>query len=230
MAYDTIVFDLDGTLVDTAGDLSASLNHALGVLGRPAIDPVSVRAMVGHGARKLLERGLAATGAMTPELVEAGVGPFLAHYGANIAVHSRPFPGVEAALAGLEAQGLSLAICTNKPERLARSLVEALGWSRRFRALLGADSRPWRKPDARHLTDTIAEAGGCRGIFVGDSRTDADTARAANVPLVLVSFGYSIEPVADLGADVLIDHFDQLVPAVADIQSRFTAAAASPTP
>jgi phosphoglycolate phosphatase len=222
MKADTIIFDLDGTLVDTAGDLAASLNHALGVLGRPAIDPDSVRPMVGHGARKLLELGLAATGPMTPELVEAGVAPFLSHYARNIAVHSRPFEGVEQALDALEGQGLGLAICTNKPFSLASALVSELGWTDRFRALLGADSRPWRKPDPRHLFDTLEQAGGTRAIFVGDSRTDAETASAANVPLVLVSFGYSTEAVEDLGADAVIHHFDSLSAAIATIQAQFT--------
>lgn len=225
MPFDTIVFDLDGTLVDTAGDLTASLNHALSTLGRGAIDPAGVRNMVGHGARKLLERGLAATGEMTPELVEAGLKPFLDYYAANIAAHSRPFEGVEAALGQLEADGLAVAICTNKPVALAEALVAELGWSGRFRAVLGADSRPWRKPDPRHLTATIAEAGGRRAIFVGDSRTDADTALAAKVPLILVSFGYSTEPVDTLGADHLIDHFAELVPAIGRIQASFKAEA-----
>lgn len=220
MAFDTIIFDLDGTLVDTAGDLTASLNHALGVLGRPAVPPESVRAMVGHGARKLLERGLAATGAMTAELVEEGVAPFLAHYAANIAVHSRPFDGVERALDQLEAQGYRLGICTNKPAHLAESLVAELGWTRRFHALLGADSRPYRKPDPRHLTDTLSETGGRAALFVGDSRTDADTAIAAGVPLILVSFGYSTEPVEDLGALHVIGHYDDLLPSVDAIRSR----------
>ena len=223
MPFDTIVFDLDGTLVDTAGDLTASLNHALGTLGRPPMDPQSVRNLVGHGARKLLERGLAATGEMTPELVEAGVKPFLDHYGANIAVHSRPFDGVEEALSELEGQGLTLAICTNKPVALAEALVAELGWAGRFRALLGADSRPWRKPDPRHLEATIEAAGGRRAIFVGDSKTDADTALAARVPLVLVQFGYSTEPVETLGADHLINHFRELSPAVGHIQAAFKA-------
>lgn len=220
---DTIVFDLDGTLVDTAGDLAASLNHALGALGRPPVPPVSVRAMVGQGARRLLAHGLAATGVMTADLVEAGVGPFLAHYGANIAVHSRPFEGVEPVLESLAGEGFRLAICTNKPEALARQLIEALGWAGRFQALLGADSRPWRKPDPRHLIDTVAEAGGRRALFVGDSRTDAETAQAAAVPLVLVGFGYSTEPVDSLGADHVIDHFAALPRAIGDIQARFTA-------
>lgn len=220
---DTIVFDLDGTLVDTAGDLTASLNHALAALGRPPVPPDSVRAMVGQGARKLLERGLAASGDVTAELVEAGVAPFLNHYGANIAVHSRPFEAVEPVLDRLSDEGWRLAICTNKPEMLARQLVEALGWAGRFGALLGADSRPWRKPDPRHLLDTVAEAGGRQALFVGDSRTDALTALAAGVPLVLVGFGYSTEPVDTLGADHVIDHFDALLPAIGHIQARFTA-------
>lgn len=223
MAFDTILFDLDGTLVETAGDLTASLNHALGVLGRPPVEPESVRHMVGHGARKLLERGLARSGDWTPELVEAGVQPFLDYYGAHIADHSHPFAGVEQALDALAAQGLTLGICTNKPVALAEGLVEALGWGGRFRAILGADSRPWRKPDPRHLTDTLAEAGGTRCIFVGDSKTDAETAHAAGVPLVLVSFGYSAEPVAELRTDHLIHHFDELGGAIADIQRQFMA-------
>ncbi len=230
MSADTIIFDLDGTLVDTAGDLAASLNHALGVLGRPSVDPAGVRAMVGQGARKLLERGLAVTGDLTPELVEAGVHPFLDHYAANIAVHSRPFEGVEQALAALEAQGLGLAICTNKPVALAGALVSELGWGNRFRAILGADSRPWKKPDPRHLTDTLAAARGRAAIFVGDSRTDAETAKAARVPLVLVSFGYSTDPVESLDADLLIDHFDALVPAIATIQGKFTRSGAGQRP
>lgn len=229
MSFDTIVFDLDGTLVDTAADLSASLNHALATLGRPPVPSADVRHMVGQGARRLLERGLAVSGPVTPELVEAGVGPFLDYYGANIATHSRPFEGVEAALEVLAGHGFGLAICTNKPVRLAASLVEALGWDGRFRALLGADSRPFRKPDPRHLVDTVAQAGGRHAIFVGDSKTDADTALAAGVPLILVDFGYSDAPVATLGADRVISHYAALDAAILDIQGAFTPRPASPS-
>lgn len=223
LPYDSIIFDLDGTLVDTADDLTASLNHALVQLGRATVPEESVRAMVGHGARKLLERGLAATGAMTPELVDAGVAHFLAYYTDHICDRSRPFPGVEDALDVLEGRGLKLAICTNKPEALALQLVAALGWEGRFRAVKGADSQPWRKPDPRHLQDTLAAAGGRACIFVGDSRTDADTAVAAGAPLVMVSFGYSLEPVEELPAARLIHHYRELVPAIDDIQAGFTA-------
>ena len=223
MPYDSIIFDLDGTLVDTADDLTASLNYALVQLGRATVPEESVRAMVGHGARKLLERGLAATGEMTPELVDAGVVHFLSWYGDHIADRSQPFPGAEQALHALEDRGLKLAICTNKPEALALQLLRALGWEGRFRAVKGADSQPWRKPDARHLEGTLAAAQGKACIFVGDSRTDADTAVAAGVPLVMVSFGYSLEPVEELPAAKLIHHFNDLLPAIDAIQAGFTA-------
>jgi phosphoglycolate phosphatase len=212
----TIVFDLDGTLVDTAPDLCAALNHALGVLGRPGVPADDVRHMVGHGARKLLEKGLAATGTMTPDLVEAGVAPFLAFYADHVAVGSRPYPGVEAALVALSAAGSRLAICTNKPVALSRALVSALGWDARFAANLGYDSVPVPKPDPAHLFAAIAAAGGdpATTVFVGDSITDTTTARAAGIPVIAVSFGFSDRPVLDLGADLVIDHYDELLPAL----------------
>jgi phosphoglycolate phosphatase len=215
----TIVFDLDGTLVDTAPDLAAALNHALGVLGRPGVPAADVRHMVGHGARRLLEAGLGATGTTCPELVEAGVPHFLDHYRANIAVGSRPWPGVERALDALDAAGCRLAICTNKPVALSLALVEALGWTARFHANLGFDSVPLPKPDAGHVLASIAAAGGipADSAFVGDSITDVRAARAANVPIVLVSFGFSDVPPASLEADRLIDHYDALLPALAGL-------------
>lgn len=212
----TIVFDLDGTLVDTSPDLCAALNHALGVLGRPGVPADDVRHMVGHGARKLLEKGLAATGTMTPDLVEAGVAPFLAFYADHIADGSRPYPGVETALTALAAAGSRLAICTNKPFALSTALVSALGWNGRFAANLGFDSVPAPKPDPGHLFAAIAAAGGAPAttVFIGDSITDTTTARAAGIPVIAVSFGFSDRPVADLGADLVIDHYDQLLPAL----------------
>jgi phosphoglycolate phosphatase len=218
----TVVFDLDGTLVDTAPDLCAALNHALEVLGRPGVPADDVRHMVGHGARKLLERGLAATGEVSPELVEAGVPSFLDYYAANIAVGSRPYPGVEAALDVLAAAGCRLAICTNKPAALSAALIAALGWGGRFAANLGFDSVPAAKPDPGHLFATIAAAGGDAGstIFVGDSITDTTTARAAGVPVVAVSFGFSDRPVAELGADLVIDDYAALVPALRRLMAR----------
>jgi phosphoglycolate phosphatase len=212
--FDVVAFDLDGTLADTAPDLTASLNHALGVLGRAAVPQESVRHMVGHGARALLEKGLAATGIMTPALVDEGFPIFLDYYERNIAVGTRPYPGVEAAMDALAAQGVRVAVCTNKLEGLARELIEALGWTNRFAAILGGDTLPVRKPDPAPLLETIARSGGGRAAFVGDSITDTDTARAARIPCVAVSFGFSDRPPEQLGADILIDHFDALIPAL----------------
>lgn len=210
--FDVIVFDLDGTLADTAPDLTAALNHALGELGRPAIPPEEVRHMVGHGARALLRQGLAATGEADEALVDAGLPIFLAYYEAHIADGTTPFAGVEAALEALEARGVRLAICTNKLEGLARQLVEALGWTGRFPTIVGGDTLPQRKPDPAPVYAAIERAGGGRAAFVGDSISDTDAARAAGVPCVALTFGFSDRPVEELGATALIDHFDALMP------------------
>jgi phosphoglycolate phosphatase len=154
----TILFDLDGTLVDSAPDLTAALNHALAVLGWPPVPADTVRHMVGHGARKLLEHGLAHGGTATAELVDAGVAPFMAYYRAHIADGSRPYPGVERALDALAEAGVAVAICTNKPQELAEGLIVALGWQGRFAAIVGQDSVPAPKPDAGH-----GRGGGVRG-------------------------------------------------------------------
>jgi phosphoglycolate phosphatase len=212
----TVVFDLDGTLVDTAPDLCAAMNHALVRLGRPAVPPDLARDMAGQGARKLIEKGLLASGSAPVELIEAGLPHFLTFYAEHIADGSQIFPGVEAALDTLAAAGCQLAICTNKPVALSKALVTALGWDGRFAANLGYDSVPSPKPDPAHLLATIAAAGGdpATTIYVGDSITDTRTAQAAGVPVIAVSFGFSDRPVAELGADLVVDHYDDLVPAL----------------
>ena len=212
--FPVVAFDLDGTLVDTAPDLTAALNHTLGELGRAPVSREAVRHMVGHGVRALLEKGLAATGGTRPDLVDAGFPIFLDHYEKHIADESRPFAGVEAALDALAARGVKLAVCTNKLEPLARELIGALGWRDRFAAVVGGDTLPVRKPDPAPLFEAIARAGGGRAAYVGDSITDTDTARAANIPCVAVTFGFSDRPPEQLGADILIDHFDDLLPAL----------------
>ncbi len=212
--FRTVVFDLDGTLADTAPDLTAALNHALRHLGRPPVPAEDVRHMVGHGARALLGKGLAATGAMTPELVEQGFPIFLDYYEAHIADGTRPFRGVGAALDALAARGAALAVCTNKLEGLAHQLIDALGWRDRFAAVVGGDTLPVRKPDPAPLRAAIDRAGGGPAAFVGDSTTDTLTATAAGVPCIAVSFGFFDRPPAELGADLLIDHFDALLPAL----------------
>ncbi len=142
--------------------------------------------------------------------------PFLAYYRDHIADASRPYPGVEAALDALSEAGCKLAICTNKPVALSVALISALGWSERFAANIGFDSVPSPKPDPAHLFEAIAAAGGnpMDAVFIGDSITDTTTARAARVPCIAVSFGFADRPPVELGADALIDHYDQLVPAL----------------
>jgi phosphoglycolate phosphatase len=210
--FDVVVFDLDGTLADTAPDLTAALNHALGRLGRPGVPAESVRHMVGHGARALLQKGLAATGGADEALVEAGFPIFLDYYEANIADGTRIFDGLEAALDTLAGRGVKLAVCTNKLESLTYKLLAALGWHARFAAVVGGDSLAVRKPDPAPVHEAIRLAGGGRAAFVGDSISDTDAARAAGVPCVAVTFGFSDRPADQLGATALIDHFDALVP------------------
>jgi len=210
--FSVVAFDLDGTLADTAPDLTAALNHSLTMMGREAVSEASVRHMVGHGAKALLQKGLAATGTMTPELVEEGFPIFLDYYEAHIADHSRPFEGLERALDELSGMGVKLAVCTNKLESLSRLLIDALGWQTRFASLVGGDTLPVRKPDPAPLFEAIARAGGGPAAFIGDSITDTDTARNAGLPCVAVTFGFSDRPHDQLGASALIDHYDALIP------------------
>ena len=213
LSPETVIFDLDGTLVDTAPDLTAALNAVMVREGRPPVPLDDVRHMVGRGARYLIERALEASGSPAdPAAIRDLVLHFLEHYDANIAVTSRPFERAEVVAARLAARGHKLGVCTNKPEALSLKLLGELNLRPLFPVVLGADSRPYRKPDPRHLTDTIAALGGraASAVLVGDSETDVKTARAAGVPVIVVSFGYTEIPVRELGADVVIDHFDAL--------------------
>ena len=218
--FDVVAFDLDGTLADTAPDLAAALNHALARMGRPIVDPGSVRYLVGHGARALLRKGLATSGESHEELVEQGFPHFIDFYAANICNGTTCYPGIEPVLDELKACGVRTALCTNKPERLTGLLLDALGWADHFDAVVGGDTLPVRKPDPAPLREAIARAGGGRAVFVGDSITDADTAQAANLPFVAVSFGFSDRPATGLGADAVIDAFDELIPALEALSPR----------
>lgn len=211
LPFDVVAFDLDGTLADTAPDLAAALNHALAQLGRPTVDSDHVRGLVGHGARALLRKGLAASGEAPESLVDQGFPHFIDFYAANICIGSRAYDGLGDALDALGARGVRLAICTNKIERLTHLLVDAIGWSGRFDAIVGGDTLPVRKPDPAPLEEAVRRAGGGRAVFVGVSITDADTARAARLPFVAVSFGFSDRPVETLGADAVIDCYADLV-------------------
>lgn len=224
--FDVVAFDLDGTLADTAPDLTEALNHALAKLGRPGIDAERVRHLVGHGARALLRKGLAESGRSDEALVEQGFPHFIDHYAANICAGTRPYAGVEQALDALRARNVRTALCTNKPERLTHLLLDALGWSGRFDAVVAGDTLPVRKPDPAPLNEAIARAGGGVAVFVGDSITDADTARAAALPFVAVSFGFSDRPVDALAPDAVIDRFADLVAILEGLAPRAPAAAA----
>ena len=217
----TLVLDLDGTLVDTAPDLMAALNIVLRQEGLRTMTLPEAIGMIGAGARALVERGLAATGAKrTTAEVDALFATFLDHYSAHIADGSRPYPGAVAAIDRFAAAGWRIAVCTNKLEGLSRRLLEELGIDRRFAAIGGGDTFGVKKPDPKHLRQTIAMAGGDvgRAIMVGDSETDIATAKAAGIPVVAVDFGYTSIPVRDLGPDRVISHFDQLWNAVMDLR------------
>lgn len=223
-----LVFDLDGTLADTAGDLVGTLGILLQRDGHAPLPAASARALVGAGARALIQRGYAASGAeLAPERLELLFHLFLAHYRERIAQETRLFPGAEAALERFAAAGYRLAICTNKPEELSVLLLERLGVAQRFAAICGRDSFPFHKPDPRALTETIARAGGdaTRAVMIGDSQTDIDTAKAAGVPVVAVDFGYTETPVAHFGPDRVISHFDDLWQAVASLPACVRAVA-----
>ena len=212
-----VVFDLDGTLADTAGDLIATLNVILAAEQLAPIPMEQARELIGAGAKALIERGfLANERTLTPRRHDELFDAFITHYGQNLQVHSRLFDGVERALDRLERQGWVFAVCTNKIETHSKTLLELLGVAKRFKAICGRDTFPTFKPDPAHLLMTIRQAQGDpkRAIMVGDSRTDIDTAKAAGIPSIGVPFGYTDVPMARLGADVVIAHFDELYDAI----------------
>lgn len=224
-----VIFDLDGTLVDSAPDLLAALNHALTVAGRPAVSLDELRHMVGRGARILLERALTATGGMPHEAeFEAMVNAFFAYYGAHLSDNTRPFEGVRETLETLKQRGALMGVCTNKPMQFAKPLLEDLGLAPYFSAIVGADSFPYRKPDPRHLTGTIDAmgAGGRQAVMVGDSIHDIAAAKDASIPVIAVSFGYTETPVSELDPDHIIDDFRELPKVLEKIARGETARAA----
>lgn len=215
----TIVFDLDGTLIDTAPDLVRATNEVMDRAGLPHVPLFDVRGMVGQGARALIIKAAARAGVTFSDADLAGhVAAFLDTYRAGIVDLSRPFDGVEDALEILAARGARLAVCTNKPPSLARPVLDAFAMLSRFDAVVGGDEAPANKPDARHLLHTIAVAGGAadRALMVGDSITDVQAARNAGVPVVLATFGYTHEKASALGADAVFDHYVE-VPRLASI-------------
>ena len=211
----SVIFDLDGTLCDTSGDLLAAANAAFDVLGLPArLDPSAPedQATALRGGRAMLRLGLSRLGEVDEAVVDRGYQPLLDAYSDAICTHTTFYPGAVEAVERLRARGDIVAICTNKPEALAVKLMEALGAAHLFDALLGADSLPVRKPDPRHLTETVERAGGIlsRSCLIGDSDTDRKTAAAAGVPCVLVTFAPGGSSVAELRPEALLHDYDTL--------------------
>jgi len=211
------VFDLDGTLVDTAPDLVDTCNTVLSRRGVPAIEADTLRHFIGRGARAMIEASLEASGISLPgDERDAVHEEYLAHYASRIARLSKPFPEILAALDALEADGVRLAVCTNKKEALARQLLAELGLDHRFAAIAGGDTYGTAKPDPEPLVRVIADAGGKRDrtVYVGDSRIDFETARAAGVPMVGLDYGYTDVALSELGPDALLSRGDDIAAAI----------------
>ena len=211
----TVIFDLDGTLIDTAGDLTAALNSVLAA-EKCAPAPIEVvRPLIGHGARALIEKGLQLNGqAYDDTRLALLTEHFIQYYSAHIADHSVIRHDLRDTLDAFIREGIKLGICTNKRTQLANQLLEAISLEHYFSAVIGSGELPFTKPDPRMLHVTITESGGTveRAIMIGDSKTDVDTARAANVPILLVDFGYTSTPARELGADDVISDWQDLRP------------------
>ena len=211
-----LIFDLDGTLADTAPDLLGATNAVLAKRGRPLLDLAHLRHMVGFGARALIAQAMEASGTpVTDEEMPPLVEIFLDHYRAHIADGTRLFPGVPETLAVLKDRGAALGVLTNKPQELTDLLLPRLGLDGAFAAVYGAGRKPYTKPDPRIFHEVVADTfkgsgGGGSGVMIGDSITDLNTARAAEAPCILFSYGFTPVPAADLGADMVLDDFAEL--------------------
>lgn len=214
--FDIIGFDLDGTLVDTSGDLTAAVNHVLDGIGRPPITTGQVKKYIGGGAKLMLEQGMIATGGIPDGEFKPYYRQLLGYYEANVSVHSRPFDGALALLDELDAMGVRYAVVTNKFESLAVKLLTDLGLADRMGCILGADTlgKENAKPSGAPIFEMAKRCGGGRAAYIGDSIYDVMAAKNAGVPSVAVSFGFLHGPVEELGADAIIDHFDELIPAL----------------
>jgi phosphoglycolate phosphatase len=219
MAEPILVFDLDGTLVDTAPDLMASLNYTLAHAGLEAVHLDDMKPWLGHGGRTMLERSFAAQNrALDTETMKSQLRIFLDHYRENLPGVSRPYDGVLDAIDAFAVAGFVHAVCTNKLEVMSRGLLDGLGISDKFKAICGQDTFAFRKPDPRHLTETIALAGGdpARAIMIGDTETDIRTAQAASIPVIALDFGYTPVHVSEFGPDAIISSYTELTTALVD--------------
>lgn len=224
MAHPLAVFDLDGTLIDTAPDLVDSLNHTIAAAGLAPVTYSDLTWLVGHGAKAMIERSFALRGKpLSEDDYPAMLQRFITHYQGGMPGKGKPYDGVFAAMERLAAAGFRLAVCTNKMESLARTLIDTNGLTERFAAITGGDTFPVRKPDAQHLLGTIERAGGdvSRTVMIGDSLNDMLVATNAGVPSIAVDFGYSDRPVADLSPSLVISHYDQLtVETITDLWAK----------
>ncbi|APR54109.1 HAD family hydrolase [Sphingomonas koreensis] len=214
--FDIVGFDLDGTLFDTSADLAAATNHALALAGRPLLSLDAVKSMLGRGAKHMLEQGLEASGGYDAETMSRVYPELLDYYDANLTRGTVAFPGLMAALDDLDSRSVKVAIVTNKFERFATKLVAQLGLDHRFACVIGGDTmgKGNAKPSAAPIHEMIARCGGGRAAFVGDSIYDIQAAKNAGIPSIAVSFGFLMQPVEELGADAVIDGYDELVPAL----------------
>ncbi len=218
----TVIFDLDGTLVDTAPDLFLSLNHALNKRRIEPADYKDVFGYIGFGARRMIEIALEKRAEIREEAeVDAMLADFLDYYRENICVESSVYDGVRTCLDNLQSHGAVMGVCTNKQEAFAVDLLDQLKMSPYFEAILGSDTLTVRKPDPSHLVETVARAGGklSRAVMIGDSETDIKTAQAANVPVVAVDFGYTPRPIQHYSPDIVISHYDELLAALKNLHS-----------
>ena len=214
-----LIFDLDGTLADTSPDLLGATNAVLAARERPLLDLGHLRHMVGFGAHALIGQAMEASGApVTEEQMPPLIDIFLAHYTAHIADGTRLFPGVAQTLAALKAGGARLGVLTNKPQGLTDLLLPQLKLDGVFAAVYGAGRKTYTKPDPRIFHDVVQDCGGGPAVMIGDSITDLNTARAASVPCILMSYGFTPVPAAELGADVVLDAFADLPEALRKIR------------
>ncbi|EQB09308.1 phosphoglycolate phosphatase [Sphingobium quisquiliarum P25] len=210
--FDVVGFDLDGTLLDTSGDLAAAVNYALATIDRPPFAVEAIQPFVGKGAKVMLQRALTSSGGYDDELIATTLPVLLDYYEQNLAIHSVPYPGLIAAMDQLDQAGVKLAICTNKSKRFTIPLMHQIGLSDRFASIVCGDTLHVSKPDPAPILEMVARAGGGRAIFLGDTINDIAGARNAAIPSIAVSFGFLDGPVENLEADAVIHHFDELLP------------------
>ncbi len=222
---DIVGFDLDGTLLDTSADLLAATNHALALVDRPALAPDRIRTMIGGGAKNMLKQGLEESGGYDEDVMRRAYPALLEFYGDNLSHGTVPFAGLSEALDDLESRGVKLAIVTNKFERFATRLVREVGIDHRFVCVIGGDTmgRGNAKPSPAPIHEMIARCGGGRAAFIGDSIYDILAAKNAGIPSIAVSFGFLMQPVAELGADAVIDGYDELVPTLIQLGDSLSA-------